>query len=520
MRGRLVLRTLAGFLFLLCLVAVAAADVKVPGVFGDHMVLQRDMPLVVWGTADPAEEVAVTVAEQSKAATADGEGKWSVKLDALKAGGPYEMKIQGKNNTVQLRDVFAGEVWLCSGQSNMQMTVSGVINKEVEIASADHPKIRMLTVDRKTAKEPQHDCGGKWQVCSPKTVAGFSAAGYFFGRELHKQLDVPVGLIDSSWGGTPIQAWTSTKAQAAEPELKPMIDQLMQQAKTYDPAKAMAQYEKQLAKWKQAVAQAKAEGTPRKGRQAQPPQKPQEPQLSPWAPGSLYNGMIAPLAPYAIRGAIWYQGESNAGSKLYGLQMRTMIANWRGDWRKGDFPFLFVQLPNFMAPQQKPSEPAGGWPLTREIFLKTLTAVPNTGMAVTIDVGEANDIHPRNKQEVGRRLAQWALAKTYGKDVVACGPLYKSMRVDGNKIVVEFDCVGGGLGARDGDKLKGFAIAGADKKFLWAEARIAGDTVVVSSPEIESPAAVRYAWANNPDCNLINKAGLPASPFRTDDWTQ
>jgi len=517
MRENLGWRAWGAILVLFCLVAVAGAEVKLPGVFGDHMVLQRDVPVPVWGWADPGEKVTVTVGGQSKSATADSAGKWSLQLAALKAGGPVELKAQGKNNAVQFRDVLVGEVWLCSGQSNMAMTVGGVMNKEAEIASADHPKLRMLTVARKTAKEPQDNSGGEWRLCSPKTVAGFSAAAYFFGRELLEQLDVPVGLIDSSWGGTPIQAWTSTEAHVAVPELKPMIEDLKRRAESYDPDKAKAQYEKQFAEWKKAAAQAKAEGKTSKVRRPQPPQ---EPGLSPSSPASLYNGMIAPLAPYAIRGAIWYQGESNAGSKLYGLQLKTMIANWRGVWKQGDFPFLSVQLPNFMAPQQKPSEPVGGWPLTREHFLKTLTEVPNTGMAVTIDIGEAKDIHPRNKQDVGKRLAQWALAKTYGKDVVACGPLYKSMHADGNKIVVEFDYADGGLAVRDGGKLKGFAIAGADKKFVWAEAKIAGNTVVVSSPEIESPAAVRYAWANNPDCNLTNKAGLPASPFRTDDWAQ
>ena len=230
--------------------------------------------------------------------------------------------------------------------------------------------------------------------------------------------------------------------------------------------------------------------------------------------------MIAPLAPYAIRGAIWYQGEANAGkANLYGLQLKTMVANWRADW-KSDLAFIAVQLPNFMAPQKKPSEGVGGWPLIREQFFKTLSAVPNTGMAVTIDIGEANNIHPRNKQEVGRRLAQWALAKTYGKTVVACGPLYKSMHVDGDKIIIDFDYADGGLAVRDGGKLKGFAIAGADKKFVWADAQVVGNTVTVSCAEVKSPAAVRYAWANNPDCNLVNKEGLPASPFRTDDWAQ
>jgi len=506
---------LGAILVLLWLVAVAAAEVKLPGVFGDHMVLQRDMPVPVWGWADPAETVTVTLGDQSKTATADGDGKWCVRLDALKAGGPLQLKVQGKSNTVQFADVLVGEVWLCSGQSNMGMTVGGVMNKDAEIAAADYPNLRMMTVDRRPAETPQDNCGGQWQPTSPQTVAGFSAAAYFFGRELHKQLDVPVGLINSSWGGTPIQAWTSLAAQDAVPELKPMVENFRRQAESYDPEKAKAQYEDRLARWQKAAAEAKAEGKPFTVRRPQPPQ---EPRLSPNSPASLYNGMIAPLAPYAMRGAIWYQGESNAGSPVYGIQLKTMIANWRGDWKEGDFPFLFVQLPNFREPQVKPAEPASGWPLIREQFLQALSTVPNTGMAVTIDIGEADNIHPRDKQDVGKRLAQWALAKTYGKDVVPSGPLYKSMRVEGDKIVVDFDYADGGLAARGGGKLKGFAIAGEDKTFVWAEAQIVGDTVVVSSPEVKSPAAVRYAWANNPECNLVNKAGLPASPFRTDEW--
>jgi len=514
MRRNLMCRVFGAVLVVFFLVAAAAADVKLPGVFGDHVVLQREMPVPVWGWADPAEQVTVTLGDQSKTATADSAGKWSVKLDALKAGGPFELKVQGKGNAVQLSDVLVGEVWLCSGQSNMEMTVGGVMNKDAEIASADYPKIRMLTVAKKTAMEPQENSSGQWRMCSPRTVAGFSAAGYFFGRELHKQLDVPVGLINSSWGGTPIETWTSAAAHEAVPELRSRIDDLKRRAASYDAEKAKSRYEKQLAAWEEAVAQAKAEG---KKSTARRPQPPQDPRQSPGSPTTLYNGMIAPLAPYAIRGAIWYQGESNAGqAALYGLQLKVMIRDWRKLWYEGDFFFLFVQLPNFMAPQKEPVE-NGGWPTVREQMLQTL-AVPNTGMAVTIDVGQANDIHPKNKQDVGKRLAQWALAKTYGKDVVACGPLYKSMRKEGDKIVLQFAYVDGGLAVRDGEKLKGFAIASEDKKFVWAEARIEGGTVIVSSPQVGSPVAVRYAWANNPECNLVNKAGLAASPFRTDDW--
>jgi sialate O-acetylesterase len=397
----------------------------------------------------------------------------------------------------------------------MEMSVGGVANKDAEIAAANHPQVRMYFIDHVPAKEPQARRNGRWAVCSPQTVAGFSAAAYFFGRELQEQLHVPVGLINSSWGGTPVQTWTSIKWHEAVPELKPMVDDLRRQEEFYASGKAKAQYEKQLADWEKAAAAAKASGAPLKD---QKPQPPQDPELSSWAPAALYNGMIAPLAPYAIRGATWYQGESNAGSPIYGIQLAAMIANWRDDWKQGDFPFLSVQLPNFMGLQTQPSESVGGWPLEREQFLKMLDTVKNTGMAVTIDIGEADNIHPRNKQDVGKRLAQWALAKTYGKDVVASGPLYKSNRQEAGKIAVEFNYVGGGLASRDGGKLTGFAIAGADKKFVWGEAQIVGDTVFVSSPVVPSPVAVRYAWANNPPCNLVNKAGLPASPFRTDDW--
>jgi sialate O-acetylesterase len=512
MRSRRLKGSLA-LLFLLALVAAAPAEVKLAGVFGDHMVLQCDQSVPVWGWADPGENVTVTFADQTQKTTAGADGRWSVTLDALKPGGPHVLGVQGKN-TLERTDVLVGEVWLCSGQSNMGMTVGGVKDKDAEIAAANHPKLRMLTVDRKPAQEPQADCAAKWQVSSPATVAGFSATAYFFGRSLQEKLGVPVGLINSSWGGTPIQAWTSQKAQLATPELKPIVEGYERAAANYDPEVAKKRYEKQLADFPAAVAKAKAEGK----RPPNKPRPPVPPRESPNSPGLLYNGMIAPLVPYAIRGAIWYQGESNAGgAKLYGLQLRTMIAEWRSDW-KSQFPFLSVQLPNFMAPQQQPSE-TGGWPLIREQFLQSL-AIPQTGMAVTIDIGEANDIHPKNKQEVGKRLAQWALAKTYGKDVVACGPLYKAMRKDGGKIVLEFDYADGGLAVRDGAKLKGFAIAGEDKKFVWADAKVEGKTVVVSSPEVKAPAAVRYAWANNPDCNLINQAGLPASPFRTDTWEQ
>jgi len=489
----------------------ARAEVRLPGFFTDHMVLQQKMPVPVWGWADPGEKVVVSLGDQKVETTACPKGKWMVKLQPLAAGGPYVLKVEGKN-TIELKDVLVGEVWLASGQSNMAMTVRGCRDFEKEQAAADLPQIRHVTIARRPAETPQDDCEGQWEVCTPETVGGFSATAFFFGRELHRELGVPVGLINSSWGGTPVEAWTSVKAQQAQEELKPLLESWEQRLASYDPEKAKQQYEQALARWKDAAARAKAQGKPAPRR----PRPPADPRLTPHRPGNLYNGMIAPLCPYAIRGAIWYQGEANAGrAQTYGLQLATMIRNWRADWGY-EFPFAWVQLPNFMAPQKQPSE--GGWAWIREQMLQTLQ-VPNTGMAITIELGEASNIHPRNKQDVGKRLALWALATVYGKDIVYSGPIYKGMKRQGEKIILSFDHVDGGLVAK-GDKLRGFAIAGKDRNFVWADARIEGDQVVVSSPQVKEPVAVRYGWASNPDCNLYNKAGLPASPFRTDDWEQ
>lgn len=488
-----------------CLISAASANVTLPSIFSDHMVLQRGINLPVWGVADPGERIIVTVEQNSpllnwgsggiytidkqlKNVTADSRGKWSIVLDPLMAAGPVVFMVQGRNS-LALKDVLAGEVWLCSGQSNMEMRVDRARNNTSEMRAANYYNIRGFTVPEKAANMPQPNATSKWIVCSPETVGSFSATSYFFGRELNKQLDEPIGLIQSSYGGTPIEAWTSVSAQKAVPELANIIDSFNE---------TVVRFNKTAINNITNILTANSN-------------------ISPMSPGRLYDGMIAPLAPYAIRGAIWYQGESNIGDKIYGLQLKTLIANWRQDWLEGDFPFLFVQLPNYGRPQIYPSEGVEGWQLLREAFLKTL-AVPNTGMAVTIDIGEGNNVHPENKQDVGKRLAQWALAKVYSKDLVASGPLYKSMQKQGSKIVLQFDYVNDGLMFK-GDTLKGFAIAGEDKKFVWGDARIEQDSVVVSSPMVSNPVAVRYAWASNPsECNLYNKAGLPASPFRTDDW--
>jgi sialate O-acetylesterase len=501
-------------LFSLLAACGARADVRLPAIFSDHMVLQQDEACAVWGWADPGEEVTVTIAGQSKSTKAGNDGRWLVRLGKLKVGGPHTLTVKGKNSLV-VSDVLVGEVWLGSGQSNMAMTVNRAKDYEQEQAAAKLPQLRMFTVERNPQPKPQADCKGRWVVCAPDTVGAFSATAYFFGRRLHQELKVPVGLINSSYGGTAVEAWTSLEAQSKLPEYKTIAEPWEKlTALPYDEAKALAAYDRQLAAHKEAVKKAKAAGkqTPR------PPVRPVDPRLNQNHPANLFNGMIAPLIPYTIRGAVWYQGESNAGkpfAHLYGLQLATMIKDWRARW--GDeFPFAWVQLPDYRAPQKDPVENSG-WTTVREEMLKTLK-LPRTGMAITLGLGEANDIHPKNKQDVGVRLAMWALAEVYGKKGVASsGPLLAGHKVRGSEVWLSFKHTDGGLKVPGGD-LKGFAIAGEDRRWVRATARVEGDKVVVFSPAVKQPVAVRYAWADNPEFSLFNGAGLPAAPFRTDDW--
>jgi hypothetical protein len=495
-------------------ISTAHADVKLPAIFSDHMVLQQDKPVAIWGWADAGEEVTVTVADVTAKATPDASGKWTAKLQKVKvAAKPIAMTVKGKN-ALTVNDVLIGEVWLCSGQSNMAFQVARTNDAEKEIAAANYPQIRMFTVDRNPQPQPQTDCKGKWEVCSPATVKTFSAAAYFFGRELHQKLSVPVGLINSSYGGTDIAAWTSFEPQAKVPELIAQMESWERQEKTYDPEKAKANYEKQLAAFNENAKKAKAENKPAPRK----PTPPVRPSLNQNRPTNLYNGMIAPILPYTIRGAIWYQGEHNgsdAGGLLYRKQLPLLIADWRQRW--GDeFYFGFVQLPNFIRAGE-------GWPLVREAMLKTLMSVPKTGMAVTIDVGNPKDVHPTDKQTVGHRLAMWALGDVYGQAGVAtCGPIAVSHDVRNGEMVITFKHADGGLVVKEnanakGTELQGFTIAGDDGKFVPATAKIEGDKVIVYSREVTKPAAVRYAWQDNPACNLYNGQGIPASPFRTDD---
>lgn len=500
--------SLLAILFAACL-ATVQADIRLPAIFTEHMVLQQGREIPVWGWGEAGEAVTVSLCGKDATTTTGADGKWMTKLPALTAGGPFEMKIVGKN-TVTFADVLIGEVWVCSGQSNMEWTVKLSLNPEQEIAAATHPNLRLFTVKKKVIYEPQEDCEGAWAACTPQTVEGFSAVAYFFGRELHKQLNVPVGLINTSWGGTPAEAWTDRQTLESDPDLKPIVDR-------WD--KIMADYPKSKANWDQVQKAWKYDVITAEAAGAEAPKNPAP--NAPPGPGyfqsatGLYNGMITPIVPYAIQGAIWYQGESNAG---YAYQYRTlfpaMINCWRRAWGQGDFSFYFVQLANYM--ERKPEPGDSAWAELREAQSLTLN-YPCTGMATIIDIGDAKDIHPKNKQDVGYRLALNALAQDYGKQITYSGPIFDYMMIEGGKARISFKHTGRGLTMK-GDKLEGFSIAGKDRKFVWAAAVIEGDKVVVSSDAVPNPVAVRYAWADNPAANLYNEANLPASPFRTDDW--
>ena len=494
-----------------CSAFTARADVKLPELFSDNMVLQRDMPVPLWGTAEPGERVSVSVAGRTAEAVAGADGNWMATLEPMPAGGPHELTVAG-DNAITISNVLLGEVWLCSGQSNMDFKVKSSINGEQEVAAADHPNLRLCFVRWGVAREPQSNPRGKWEPCTPKSAENFSAVAYFFGRDLQKDLGVPVGLVWVSCGWTPSEAWTSREGLSSEPEIKrDVLDRWDRLVELYPGEQR--KYEEGLAEWKKAKETAEADGKPF---DAPEPKRPPNPQFIHMATG-LYNGGIAPLVPFAIRGAIWYQGETNADRAIqYRKLFPMLIADWRRAWDRPDMPFLFAQIANLGELQTQPAD--GDRAELRGAQLLTFKQVPHTAMAVTIDIGDALDEHPRNKQDVGARLAVGARAVAYGQDVVYSGPIYRSMEVEGNKVRLTFDHVGGGLETKNGGPLPGFAIAGDDKKFVWAEAVIDGDTVVARSDTVRKPVAVRYGWANNPIISLYNKEGLPAAPFRTDDW--
>jgi len=493
-------------------VATAQAELKLPAIIGDNMVLQQKQANPIWGWDTPGTEVTVTFSGQTKTGKAGDDGKWTVTLDALDANAtPATMTFKGTDSK-EVKNILIGEVWLSSGQSNMQWSVSQTWDYDLEMLSANYPEIRIVKVPNVGTQEIQKDFKGQWRVCDPSTIGNFSAVAYFYGRLLHQTLGVPVGLIDNSWGGSAAEAWVKRDIFDADSRFKAMQDQWKKTEENYDFEKVKADFEVQKAAWDAKSPEEKAAG--------QAPRPPRNELIGNQRPGNLYAGCLAPIIGYGIKGAIWYQGETNAGrAAQYNDLMTLLIGEWRKDWKQGDFPFYFVQLADYMA--EKPEPANSGWAELREAQTLTMNTVKNTGQAVIIDLGESNDIHPRNKRDVAERLARWALVKDYGFDKIPHrSPEFKSMEIKDNKAVVLFDHIGGGLRTLDVSDLKGFAISGEDGKWVWADAKFVAsakkDTIEVSSPQVAKPVAVRYAWADNPVCNILSTEGLPLTPFRTD----
>lgn len=479
------------------------AEVKLSGLFSDHAVLQRGARTPVWGTADPGEKVTVTFREQRATATADERGEWRAELANLAVGEPAALTVAG-TNTVTINDVLVGDVWLCSGQSNMAFALNAAEDAEREIAAANFPLIRHTRLPLRTAETPQRAVGGKWEVCTPETAKNFTAVGYFFAREIQADIGVPIGLINSTWGGTSATGWMSPEALACDPA----VTELWAKTLADFPA-ANRKYAEALAAWNAEEAAAKTAGEPFTKKKPNPPPGAGDRNT----PGGLWNGMIAPLVPCALKGILWYQGEQDA-SKFAGYRrwFPALIAQWRRDFGQVDLPFLFVQLPNHN------SEGANSlsWAGMRGVQAEAL-ALPNTGMAVTIDVGEDENVHPKNKQPVGYRLALIAKAKVYGVPVPFEGPVFGAAAVEGGAMVVRFQRGAKGLAAKAGT-LREFQLAGADRQWKPALAKIEGETLRVTSAEVPAPVAVRYAWRNGSEANLYNGDDLPAAPFRSDDW--
>jgi len=487
------------------------AAVQPHPLFQHNMVLQRRCALPVWGTARPGETVTVAFAAQRVRGVADSQGVWRVRLAPQRVSTTPQTMIIAGSSRIELTNILIGDVWVCSGQSNMEWPLSAASNAAAEVAAAaQYPTLRLFKVVHATALTPQTDLVGTWQVSSPETAAEFSAVATFFARALIARRGVPIGLIHASWGGTPVESWTRRAVLEAFPFMAQRLRAADDAVRNYDPAAAQRQYERDLAIWQTNATALQALGQP----------EPRQPQLwnpyhSAWQPCSLYNAMIAPLLPFALRGVIWYQGEANAwNADQYRVLFPAMIEDWRAQWGCGPFPFLFVQLANFLERQTAPVQINAGWPLLREAQIMTLR-VTNTAMASAIDIGDANDIHPRNKQEVGRRLALAACALGDSEQLVYAGPLLRDLRISGSNMIVRFTNVGGGLLAQGG-ALKGFAVCGADTNWVWATAVIRGATVVATAPGVARPVALRYNWADNPIGNLYNKERLPAAPFRTD----
>lgn len=505
------MKTFFAFVLSVLSFAAASAEVRLPDVLGDSMVLQRRQAVPIWGWANAGESVTVKFGKQTRNAVADANGKWRVDLQNLKESFvPQTLKIEGAN-VIELKNILVGEVWLVAGQSNMQRLLRETANGAEVQSKADSPNIRLFNVSRDVAFKKKPGKLGEWQAVTPESVKEFSAAGYYFGLEMEKALKVPIGLINSSYGGSQAEAWTPVAYLNQNPELKPTVDRTAIWAE--ERPRVKVEYDAAIAKWREESEKQKSVGA--------------KPSPSPGVPdalrdyriaSSIYDGMIEPLMPFAVKGAIWYQGESNeARAEQYNILLPTMIRSWRERWGEGNFPFGIVQLPNYRKISDTPED--APWSFIREAQRKTALTTINTGLIVTIDIGEAGDIHPKNKLDVGKRMAIWALKDVYGAKLID-SPEFQKAEIKADKIILTFTEVGAGLKIRDGDRLDEFAIAGADKKFIWADAKIIGkNKIEVSAPNIKNPLAVRYAFNSNPKHpNLTNDSNLPAAPFRTDDW--
>ena len=493
------------FVFLFCISTIVLhAEVKVANVFGSHMVLQRHQQNPIWGTANVEEKITVSIAGQLHKTVANRKGEWRIQLDAMKAGGPYKMIVEGENKIV-FEDILIGEVWICTGQSNMQWSVENSNHAELEMLSANYPKIRLMSIPLVGVSEPQTDIKEtNWVACSSETIPKFSAAGYFFGRRLHQILDVPIGLINASWGASSLESWIPRDAIEKKYKHKEFLEDWDWRINQFTD-QMLIDYTKEYKAWEKA------------GKPGQKMRPPRDIRIGQNRPANAYNGVIHPIIGYGIKGSIWCQGESNLGrGDQYSDLFPIMINSWRERWKQGDFPFYWIQIASMKEPDIEPTE--SSWAELREGMSKTLS-LPNTGEVISMDVGEGNDIHYRNKQEMGNRLARLALDDTYNFKIEGRSPRYKSMEIQGNKITIQFDNIDQGLYAFSSSIVKGFSIAGENQKFVWADAKIIGkNKVEVSSVGIKNPVAVRYAWSNKPVSNLIDRNGLPVACFRTDKW--
>jgi sialate O-acetylesterase len=494
----------AALLMLSASSATLRAEVHLPKLLSDHAVLQREAPIHIWGWADPGESVSVTLHDQHRSAVADPLGHWEVYLAPEHAGGPYDLQVAG-TNSITLSDILIGDVWFASGQSNMEMPLNGfpksavLKNAAQEIANANHPEIRLLHIDKNASTYPLQDQPATWTQCNPETAASFSAVAYLFGRDIQEREHVPIGLIDSTWGGTPAEAWTSLDGLSANASLMPVFSLWAKLADTQPDMPALHQKEER-------------EDLAAKNANAPKPHHQWHPNLDSWAPAALFNGMVAPATPFTIKGVIWYQGEANSNNdraNMYENVFSTLISDWRREWQQGNFPFLFVQISSFKSDERET------WGIVRDAQRRTLD-LRNTAMAVSLDVGDPDNVHPPDKQTVAARLALAARSLAYGENIEYSGPLFREATLEGAGMRVWFDHTAGKLVSKD-PGLSGFEIADDDHHFVPATARIEGETVFVSSPLVSHPQFVRYAWANAPEATLFNAAGLPASTFTSEE---